>query len=154
MCYQFIVAMPHFHCCESTDACCHPAGRCYRYAGLVFMCFLVFGNYFVYDNPAALADPLETVMGLSARSYSLLYSVYTWPNVFLSFFGGYVIDRFLGIRWGSILFATFVAFGQILFGLGALVNHFWLMVLGRLVACCDCMFRMLLGTATVRSVTT
>ena len=53
-------------------------------------------------------------MGVDTTQYQLLYSVYSWPNIILSVFGGFLIDRLLGIRWGAILFATFVCLGQVI----------------------------------------
>jgi len=49
------------------------------------------------------------------------------------FFGGFLIDRVFGIRFGAIIFACFVMAGQIVFAAGALFNRFWLMILGRFI---------------------
>jgi len=38
-----------------------------------------------------------------------------------------------GIRLGTIIFATLLVVGQILFALGGIFNAFWLMVVGRFV---------------------
>lgn len=72
-------------------------------------------------------------MSVSTAEYSLLYSWYSWPNVVLCFFGGYLTDKVFGIRWGAIIFCTIVLFGQFLIALGAFLNMFWLMELGRFV---------------------
>lgn len=74
---------------------------------------LITGSYFCYDNPAALEDNIQDDMKISVTDYSLLYSIYSWPNVILSLFGGYLIDRVLGIRWGTVVFAFFIAAGQV-----------------------------------------
>lgn len=44
-----------------------------------------------------------------------------------------MMDRFIGIRAGAILFSFFIMAGQLLFAAGAYVNHFWLVGLGRFV---------------------
>ncbi|KAL1260191.1 hypothetical protein QQF64_008018 [Cirrhinus molitorella] len=72
-------------------------------------------------------------MGLNTASFMQLYAWYSWPNVFLCFLGGFLLDRVFGIRLGTIIFALFVLIGQIIFAAGALANHFWLMNLGRFV---------------------
>lgn len=53
-------------------------------------------------------------MGVSVTEYALLYSIYSWPNVILSVFGGYLIDRVFGVRVGTLVFSTFVTLGQVL----------------------------------------
>jgi hypothetical protein len=69
----------------------------YKVVGCCFLCLLSFGSYFCYDNPAALhsqfTDP--NVMGLTESQYMGLYAWYSWPNVVLSFVGGYLIDKVL-----------------------------------------------------------
>jgi len=72
-------------------------------------------------------------MGVSTASYIKLYSWYSWPNVILSLFGGYLIDKAFGVRLGAIIFLLFICAGQAIFAFGAFVNRFWLMKLGRFV---------------------
>lgn len=110
---------------------CDPHKRFYRYFALIFMCFLGFGSYFCYDNPAALEDNFKRDLKMTTASYNLFYSLYSWPNVFLCFLGGYLIDRFFGIRLGAIIFSFIILLGQLVFGIGALSNKVWLMDMGR-----------------------
>ncbi|XP_036612775.1 major facilitator superfamily domain-containing protein 1 isoform X2 [Trichosurus vulpecula] len=72
-------------------------------------------------------------MQVHTVTFMLLYSWYSWPNVILCFFGGFLIDRVFGIRWGSVIFSFIVCIGQVIFAMGALINAFWLMQLGRFV---------------------
>ena len=53
------------------------------------------------------------VMGVSVTKYALLYSLYSWPNVILSVFGGYLLDRVFGVRLGTVIFSAFVCLGQV-----------------------------------------
>ena len=53
-------------------------------------------------------------MNVNVFQYNLLYSLYSWPNVILSLIGGVLIDRILGIRWGTIIFSAFVCLGQVI----------------------------------------
>jgi MFS family permease len=94
---------------------------------------LGFGSYFCYDNPGALEKHIETDMHVTTSTYMGLYSWYSWPNVILCFFGGFLIDRLFGIRMGAIIFTAFVMGGQVVFALGAFLNQFWLMDLGRFI---------------------
>jgi len=38
---------------------------------------------------------------------------YSYPNVILSFIGGYLIDKVFGVRLGAIIFALFCLLGQV-----------------------------------------
>lgn len=114
-------------------AICDPSHLLHRIVVLTFMCFLGFGSYFCYDNPAALQTEVLQDMTLNTAQFMQLYAWYSWPNVFLCFLGGFLIDRVFGIRLGTIIFSLFVFGGQIIFALGAIVKLFWLMEVGRFV---------------------
>lgn len=123
---------------QTNDACssvaiCNPRKALHRYMVLFFMCFLSFGSYFCYDNPGALQDQIMSDMDVTTSAFSNLYAWYSWPNVVLCFFGGFLIDRVFGIRMGAIIFSLFILFGQLIFGFGGLWNKFWLMECGRFV---------------------
>ena len=72
-------------------------------------------------------------MKVDVTKYQFLYSFYSWPNVVLSIFGGYLLDRVFGIRLGTLIFSGLVCLGQLVFALGAFVDKYWLMVAGRFV---------------------
>ncbi|KAM3874916.1 lysosomal dipeptide transporter MFSD1 isoform 2-T2 [Diretmus argenteus] len=72
-------------------------------------------------------------MKLNTAQFMQLYAWYSWPNVILCFLGGFLLDRVFGIRLGTVIFSLFVCVGQIIFATGALVDHFWLMEVGRFV---------------------
>ncbi|XP_072936747.1 lysosomal dipeptide transporter MFSD1-like [Epargyreus clarus] len=112
---------------------CHPEHKMYRFFGLVLMCFLCFGSYFCYDSPAALADNFKSDVHLSTSQFTLLYSIYSWPNVILCFIGGYLVDRYFGVRLGTIIYVAIVFVGSVIFALGAYINAFWVMILGRFI---------------------
>ncbi|KAJ8934927.1 hypothetical protein NQ314_013086 [Rhamnusium bicolor] len=91
---------------ENNDGClncmCHPRGRGHRFIALIFMCFLGFGSYFCYDNPAALQNQMQNDLNITVSQYTMLYSIYSWPNVILCFIGGFLIDSYLELK--SIIF--------------------------------------------------
>ncbi|ELT99040.1 hypothetical protein CAPTEDRAFT_162862 [Capitella teleta] len=118
--------------CGATAAC-DPMRPYHRYCVLFVMCFLSFGSYFCYDNPAALQDRIENDLKINTSEFMQLYSFYSWPNVVLCFFGGFLIDRVFGIRLGAIIFSTFVVVGQLLFAAGAYTGSLWLMCAGRFI---------------------
>lgn len=114
-------------------ALCNPRKPAHRYFALIFMCFLSFGSYFCYDNPGALQDQIMNDMRVSTLQFTYLYSWYSWPNVILCFFGGFLIDRVFGIRLGALIFSAFILVGQFVFALGALIDKYWLMEFGRFI---------------------
>jgi MFS family permease len=63
---------------------------------------------------------------------NMLYSVYSFPNMFLPMLGGQLIDRY---QPSSILmfFSLAVCFGQTLFSLGVSIKHYPLMIFGRIM---------------------
>ncbi|XP_060690190.1 major facilitator superfamily domain-containing protein 1 isoform X4 [Hemiscyllium ocellatum] len=114
-------------------ALCDPRRWPHRFVVLVFMCFLGFGSYFCYDNPAALQTQVLSDMKVDTFKFMQLYAWYSWPNVILCFFGGFLLDKVFGVRLGTIIFSLFVCVGQVIVAAGALLNAFWLMELGRFV---------------------
>ncbi len=50
---------------------------------------------------------------MDVTEYSLLYSLYAWPNVVLALLGGFLIDRVFGVRIGAVLFLSLVCLGQV-----------------------------------------
>ncbi|XP_038672876.1 major facilitator superfamily domain-containing protein 1 [Scyliorhinus canicula] len=115
------------------SALCDPRRLPHRLVVLLLMCFLSFGSYFCYDNPAALQTHFLSDMKISTATFMQLYAWYSWPNVVLCFFGGFLLDKVFGMRLGTIIFSLFVCVGQVIVATGALLNAFWLMELGRFV---------------------
>ncbi|XP_064638715.1 major facilitator superfamily domain-containing protein 1-like isoform X2 [Lineus longissimus] len=113
--------------------CCNPWRPVHRYLVLIIMCFLSFGSYFCYDNPAAMQDTMKSDLNIDTQTFMGFYSFYSWPNVILCFFGGFLIDRVFGVRLGAIIFSLFVTVGQGIFALGAFVDKVWLMDMGRFI---------------------
>lgn len=112
---------------------CDPRRMPHRFIALIMMCLLGFGSTFCYDNPGALQDNIKSDMGINTAQFANLYAWYSWPNVILCFIGGFLLDRVFGTQLGTILFATLVLLGQIVFALGGILNKFWLMEVGRLI---------------------
>lgn len=103
-----------------------------RFLVLLLCSVFMVGNYFCYDNPSALQDPLRSLfhdMDDDKFNYffNLLYSVYSIPNTVLPFLGGYFVSR-LGGRWMNVLFCTIIVAGQSLVALGASLRSFPIML--------------------------
>jgi len=127
-----------------------------RWLMLALLCASLVGNYYAYDGPTATQEQLaahfypnanatssdDDAGGAAATDpssfqfrYNLLYSVYSWPNIVLPFFGGYLCDR-LGVRLMLVVFLLFITLGQAVFALGASLSGstaWYTMWLGRTV---------------------
>ncbi|XP_017095734.2 lysosomal dipeptide transporter MFSD1 [Drosophila bipectinata] len=120
-------------CPPKDPGCCDPTSTPHRFLALLFMCLLGFGSYFCYDNPGALQDVFQKELDLNSTEFTLIYSIYSWPNIVLCFVGGFLIDRVFGIRLGTIIYMLIVLVGQLIFATGGVLGHFWLMIVGRFV---------------------
>jgi MFS family permease len=93
-----------------------------------------FGNFYVYDSIAPVADLLQRQRGFSDTQIGLLNAIYSLPNVVLLLVGGLLVDRHGAARmmlWTAVLcFAgasltaasrgfNGMAAGRLLFGIGA-----------------------------------
>src|SRR5215475_14607343 len=89
------------------------ASRAYRWLVLVFVSLAMFGNYYVYDCIAPVADLLSRQLGFSDANIGLLQAIYSIPNVFMVLLGGYIVDR-LGVRIALFLFGCICLFGSVI----------------------------------------
>jgi len=48
---------------------------------------------------------------------NLLYSLYSLPNFILPFIGGIIVDKYIGKRFGILMFTIIIGIGQFLFSL-------------------------------------
>ena len=127
-----------------------------RWLMLLSLCCGLFGSYYIYDLPAATENNLATYFneGVSnstavgdddggstsedsfAFRFNLLYSVYSFPNCVLPFFGGLVSDR-LGVRLTGVVFMALILLGQIITAVGTTLKDadtaWYVMWLGRTV---------------------
>ena len=107
-----------------------------RWIVLFLSCFTMFGNFYAFDNPAALNKQLGTWLGSSPETFNfqlnLLYSIYSLPNTILPFFSGYLLQHFNNDIF-FFLFSLLVCVGQVVFCLGVQSRHFPLMIAGRLI---------------------
>ncbi|EQC31215.1 hypothetical protein SDRG_11138 [Saprolegnia diclina VS20] len=109
-----------------------------RWLVLVLSCTLMIGNYYCFDNPAALKSQLQQRFNGAFPPdrfeflFNMLYTLYSIPNIILPFFGGFLVDR-LGARLCLLMFATTITLGQIVFAFGCSISQFNVMLLGRIL---------------------
>lgn len=104
----------------------------WRWAILGFSCMAMIGNYYCFDNPAALKSELDAYADLSESEFNMLYTVYSLPNIVLPFFGGYLCDR-MGASLAFLLFTVAITCGQVVFAFGVSIKSLPLMYVGRVI---------------------
>jgi MFS family permease len=103
--------------------------RLYRWIVLIVVSLTMFGNYYVYDCIAPIADLLSKQLGFSDSNIGLLQAIYSIPNVFMVLIGGYIVDR-IGTRKGIFIFGTLCLIGS---ALTVAAGRLPIMAAGRLV---------------------
>jgi len=99
----------------------------YRWLVLVVISVAMFGNYYVYDSIAPIADILKSELGFTDANYGMLFSVYSLAAVIVLLLGGVIIDRYGTVK-STIIFASICTFAGILM---VLTSNFWVMVAAR-----------------------
>ncbi|KAG9322977.1 hypothetical protein KVV02_007257 [Mortierella alpina] len=121
---------------QTPSAAMPPYPPALRWAILGSASFILMGNYYAFDNIAALNRPLKEYLQLSDLQYdyvlNLLYTVYSIPNVILPWIGGYAINKF-GNRRLIISLSILVAFGHLVVCLGLEKKHVPVMIIGRVI---------------------
>ena len=107
----------------------HPSRAVYRFTILFFVSFITYGSYFAYDSIGAIAPMIIEAMHIGREQIGMMYSFYSWPNIVMVFFGGFLIDR-IGTRKASILFSSLVFLGALIV---AAAKSFPLMLAGRVL---------------------
>lgn len=101
-----------------------------RYLALAMAALLMFGNNYSFDNPQALQSQIMADLAISSPQYNLLYSAFSFPNIFLTLAGGFMIDL-VGVRFGIFCFCTGVLVSQFVVALGGTFEVYWVMLMGR-----------------------
>jgi MFS family permease len=103
--------------------------RWYRWTVLFVAALTMFGNYYVYDCIAPIADLLTRQLGFSDSNIGLLQAIYSIPNIIMVVVGGYLVDR-IGTRKAIFIFGTLCLLGA---GITALSPRLAVMASGRLI---------------------
>mmetsp|Transcript_105158 Transcript_105158/g.307348 ORF Transcript_105158/g.307348 Transcript_105158/m.307348 type:complete len:449 (+) Transcript_105158:187-1533(+) len=111
-----------------------------RWVVLLLTCAGLFGQFYAYDNPSALNEQLKLSLvsanALPESSYayffSLLYSVYSIPNIVLPLVMGMGVDR-CGARVLLCVLALCVVLGHTLFAIGVGSSSTTMMLTGRVI---------------------
>jgi MFS family permease len=99
----------------------------YRWLVLTVISLAMFGNYYIYDSIAPIADILKSDLGFSDENIGSLYSVYSVAAVLVLLVGGMLVDRWGTVK-STILFGGICAAAGIL---NAVSAELWVMLTAR-----------------------
>ena len=108
----------------------------YRYAIAILLSFVVGILYYISELPGGLQAAIIRVMRLDDAHYTMIFSAFTWADIVMSLVGSVIVNQYIGIRIGFVLFLTIVFSGQLLCAVGGFVDSFWIFLLGRLIVGC------------------
>jgi MFS family permease len=101
----------------------------YRWSVLIFVSLAMFGNYYIYDSIAPIADMLKSALGFSDIDIGSLYSVYSFAAVFILIISGPIIDR-IGVKVSILIFGALCSVAALV---TALSTDLVVMLAGRLL---------------------
>lgn len=99
----------------------------YRWLVLVVISLAMFGNYYVYDSIAPIADMLKSSLAFSDENIGALYTAYSIAAVIVLLLGGVFVDRFGTVR-STILFGSICVAAAVL---NAATESFHVMLVAR-----------------------
>ena len=113
----------------------------WRWIVLTLACFALVGRYcpiynkcseFSFDNPQSLITETKDLFGIDEAKFTLLYTVYSMPNIVITLAGGFFLDK-LGIRLGMFVFLCFTTTGQALFAVSAAIPSYGFAIFARVI---------------------
>ena len=113
-----------------------PNHRPYRYAIAILLSFILGISSYTCEVPGGLQAAIIRVMRLDDAHYNMIFSAYTWADIVMSLVGSVIVNQYIGIHLGFIMFLTMIFSGQLLCAVGGFINSFWIFLLGRLIVGC------------------
>ena len=110
-----------------------PNCRPYRYMIAILLSYILGVLSFCVDIPGGIQSTMIRVMRIDNTHYSIIFSSYSWPDAIMSLAGIVIVNQYTGIHYGFIFFGLVVLIGQIVISVGAYVNSFSIMLMGRMI---------------------
>ena len=104
--------------------------KSYLYLIMALNLLLCAGYCYVFDFPQALEDALLHSLKVDTIKISMLYSIYSLPNIFFSPITGYIIEK-IGCNNSAILYCALIFAGQAVVYYGIQIENYWVVLSGR-----------------------
>lgn len=101
----------------------------YRWLVLVVISLAMFGNYYIYDSIAPIADMLKADLGFTDENIGSLYSIYSIAAVIVLLLGGIAVDRYGTVKC-TIVFGALCTIAAVV---NALTDDFTVMMVARFI---------------------
>lgn len=75
---------------------------------------------------------MEEDLGIGETQFQLLYTIFAFPNIFATFFLGFLID-FMGVRIGLVALAIGVVVFQLVIAIGGYAYSYTTILIGRML---------------------
>ncbi len=85
----------------------------YRWTVLILVSLAMFGNYYIYDSIAPIADLLKSQLNFTDTNIGSLYSIYSVAAVIVLIFAGILIDK-IGVRISILIFGLICSVAALL----------------------------------------
>jgi MFS family permease len=101
----------------------------YRWLVLIVISLAMFGNYYLYDSIAPIADMLKADLGYTDANIGTLYTAYSIAAVIVLLIGGVAIDRYGTVK-STIFFGGLCTIAGVI---NAVTDDFAVMIAARFV---------------------
>jgi MFS family permease len=109
-----------------------PAKDTRRWCAMFLIFLYQISQLYNYDTPSLIQTKLMNEFKVSNSKYSLMYTMYSLPNLVFPLFGGCLMDKF-GSDVMLIVSSILAAIGPVITWYGACDQSFYTMVFGRFI---------------------
>ncbi|TNV79295.1 hypothetical protein FGO68_gene12837 [Halteria grandinella] len=103
-----------------------------RFQVLALLCYSLAANFFLQYGPNPIQKEIIAHFNISNLEYSLVYSIYTIPNIIICLIAGPYIDR-LGLRTSGLIFTLGLLIGHVIFMVSPIVGSYGVALAGRML---------------------
>ncbi|HEM49018.1 MAG TPA: MFS transporter [Caldithrix sp.] len=114
---------------QDSDTAQREPSALFRWIVLLFISLAMFGNYYIYDSIAPIADMLKADLGFTDENIGQMYSVYSIAAIVILLIGGVIIDRY-GTKKTILYFGILSTIAAVVTGVS---SNFYIMLGGRVL---------------------
>lgn len=102
-----------------------------RWSMLILGCIAQLGGYMSMNFPSYMYLQTLAIFGIDSIEFNIIYTVISFPNMFMPFFMGIISQKYLSPRVLFILTVTLNFVGHTLCTLAFITKQFYLLIIGR-----------------------
>lgn len=106
-----------------------------RWTFAIVVSLIFSANHYSRDTPGAIEKQLETdIEGFTPKDYSMINSLYFFPNMITPLFAGMLIEKLGGIHNSFLISVSIAAIGHVLFAFGVQYDHIPTIFVGKVIS--------------------